>query len=183
MRALLLEVPEHFLAERRRLGQDVRDEMWEGVLHVVPQPLTPHQHLAAQLTAILLRVAEARGLVFLPETAVYRPDEMDANYRVPDLLVARPEHVTRRGVEGPAELVVEIRSPGDETYDKLPFYERMACRQVLVIDRDTLAVELFEGTRAVAAGPDGFRLAALDVTIEAQPGPALLVGGTLIRPM
>ncbi len=175
MRALLLEVPEHFLEERRRLGIDVRDEMWEGVLHVVPQPLTPHQHLNIRVAAALLPVAEARGLVLLPETAMYRPDEMDADYRVPDLVIARREHVKRRGIEGPAELVVEIRSPGDETYDKLPFYAGMGCRQVLVIDRDTLAVEMFEGTEPVAPGREGYLITALGVTVEAIDGPALRV--------
>jgi hypothetical protein len=31
------------LDERRRLGQDVRDEMWDGVLHMVPPPGGAHQ--------------------------------------------------------------------------------------------------------------------------------------------
>ena len=37
MRAVLLEVPEAMLDERRRLGHDGRDEMWDGVLHMVPR--------------------------------------------------------------------------------------------------------------------------------------------------
>ncbi len=187
MRALLLEVPEHFLEERRRLGIDVRDEMWEGVLHVVPQPLPRHQVLGADLINALRPAVDAADLVLTYETSLYRPDETDANYRVPDLMVFGREHVGGRGIEGPAELVVEIRSPGDETYDKLPFYARMGCRQVLVIDRDTLAVELFEGTEPVEPGHKGFSITALGVTIEAIDGPALRVRSgdqeTLIRPL
>ncbi len=38
MRAVLLEVPEAMLAERRRLGLDGRDEMWNSVLYMVPPP-------------------------------------------------------------------------------------------------------------------------------------------------
>lgn len=34
----MLEVPEGLLAERARLGHDRFDEMWEGVLHMVPPP-------------------------------------------------------------------------------------------------------------------------------------------------
>lgn len=33
-----MEVPEAMLAERRRLGLDRRDEMWNRVLHMVPPP-------------------------------------------------------------------------------------------------------------------------------------------------
>jgi hypothetical protein len=30
MRVLMLDAPQAMLDERRRLGQDVRDEMWDG---------------------------------------------------------------------------------------------------------------------------------------------------------
>jgi hypothetical protein len=45
MRAVLLEVPEAMLAERRRLELDGRDEVWNGVLHMVPPSGGPHQRL------------------------------------------------------------------------------------------------------------------------------------------
>jgi len=35
VRVVFLEAPEQLLAERRRLGLDGRDEMWEGELHRV----------------------------------------------------------------------------------------------------------------------------------------------------
>jgi hypothetical protein len=38
MRVVWLEAPGGLLEERRRLGLDIRDEMWDGVLHVVPPP-------------------------------------------------------------------------------------------------------------------------------------------------
>jgi hypothetical protein len=34
----MLDVPGSLLDERRRLGLDVVDEVWEGVLHMVPPP-------------------------------------------------------------------------------------------------------------------------------------------------
>jgi Uma2 family endonuclease len=76
-------IPESLLAERRKLGHDRFDEMWEA-----------------------------------------------------DVVVARPEHTSSRGVEGPAGLVVEIRSPDDETYEKFPFYEQVGVREVLVVELD-----------------------------------------------
>jgi hypothetical protein len=38
------------LERRERLGLDRKDEVWEGVLHVVPSPSGRHGDLAAQLT-------------------------------------------------------------------------------------------------------------------------------------
>jgi Uma2 family endonuclease len=39
--------------------------------------------------------------------------------------------------------VIEVRSPGDESYDKLPFFAKLGVREVLIIDRDTKRVDLF----------------------------------------
>jgi Uma2 family endonuclease len=179
----MLEVPEHLLQERRRLGHDIRDEMWEGVLHMVPQPLTRHQVLGVRLLAALLPAADARGLVSTYETSVFRPGAEWSDYRVPDLVFARRENVSERGIEGRAELVIEIRSPGDESYEKLPFYAEVGCQAVLLIDRDTLDLELFVGGEATTAG----RLESLGVEIERIEGPALIVtregSRTEIRPL
>lgn len=167
VRAVWLEVPDHFLEERHRLGHDHQDEMWEGVLHMVPQPASRHQRLAYEIGAALHPLAKAKGLIGLQEPSVFRPGRPDS-WRVPELAFARPQDVSERGVEGRAELVVEIRSPRDETYDKLGFYAEMACQEVLVVDRDTCAVELFrlEGNEYVRSTPD-VRLASMGATISA----------------
>jgi len=39
-------------------------------------------------------------------------------------------------------VVVEIRSPGDETDEKMPFYAKLGVPEVWVIDRDSKAPEL-----------------------------------------
>lgn len=135
----MLEIPEKMLDERRRHGLDVRDEMWDGVLHVVPPPGGPHQRLSTKLTVRLSLLAEALGLVPHMETGLFRdPDD----YRVPDQLYCRPEHTSDRGAEG-GELVVEVRSPGDETYDKLDFYAALGVREVLVVHPVERRVEVF----------------------------------------
>jgi hypothetical protein len=92
----MLEAPSHFLAERRRLGHDRRDEMWEGVLHLVPPPASRHQRLAHSLGTVLLPRAEAKGLIGMQEPAVYRPRE-PVGWRIPELGYARREHVSERG--------------------------------------------------------------------------------------
>lgn len=139
MQALFVEAPEAVLAERRRLGIDGRDEMWDGVLHVVPPAGTAHQGLAGALYAALRPLAVERGLRAFFETGLFRTAE---DYRVPDQLYCRADATSDRGAEA-AELVVEIRSPGDETYRKLPFYAAVGVGEVLVVHPDGPRVELF----------------------------------------
>jgi Uma2 family endonuclease len=79
---------------------------------------------------------------------------------VPDLVVFHPSVGAEEGVRGPASLVVEIRSPGDESFEKLPFFDRIGVGEVLIIDRDTKDVrrwarEAGGPLREVALGADG----------------------------
>lgn len=138
MRAVLLEVPEAMLAERRRLGLDVRDEMWNRVLHIVPPPGGLHQQVGSDLYLVLAPLAKNCGLRPYYETGLFRTKE---DYRVPDQLYCRPEQQSKRGAEG-AELVVEIRSKGDETDDKIDFYAALGVREMLIVHPQIRIVEL-----------------------------------------
>ena len=185
MRAVLLDVPAELLADRRRMGLDIRDEMWEGVLHMVPSPTTDHQGFSSDLHLALAPLARARGLRHFFETAVYDPAAApETNYRVPDQVYASPEYVSRRGIEGRAALVVELLSPHDETYDKLAFYAGVGVEEVLIIDPITRAVEVWRpviGT-GVAGPPNMARsepvagrveVRALDLALERVEGQRL----------
>lgn len=174
-----MEVPEALLEERRRKGADVWDELWEGELHMVQPPSGLHQRVGGKLFAVLLPLAEARGLVGSYETGLYRPGT-DFDYRVPDHVYAHPELATERGVDGPAEVVLELRSAGDETYDKLDFYADLGVGEVMVVHPLDLRVELFvlRGGRhlLVQADPEGrVRSAALGATFATVAGPRLSV--------
>ena len=119
------------LKERRRIsGLDRLDEVWEGVLHMVPAPSYEHARLTQQLAEILGAPAREAGL----EAAMGEfnlGDSID-DFRVPDGGLHRP------GAEGvwlhTAALVVEIISPGDETWQKLPFYAAHEVDEVLILD-------------------------------------------------
>lgn len=141
MKAVVLDVPQAWLDERHRLDLDRKDEMWEGVLHVVPPASSAHNELGAHLMAFLLPLApHLRGFF---EPGVFDPAvESMTSYRVADLGFARPEHVTTRGIEGRAALVVEILSPGDESYEKLPFYRRVGVEELLFVDPVTREFEV-----------------------------------------
>ena len=61
MRAVMLDVPESLLDERRRQGLDVFDEVWEGVLHMVPPPSGEHQRLELELGSAFLSAPPSGG--------------------------------------------------------------------------------------------------------------------------
>jgi Uma2 family endonuclease len=138
----MLEVPQELLDSRRRNGADRWDEMWDGVLHMVPTPSGDHQGLAMDLLQVLLPLAHRAGLVPRFETGLFRPGT-DMDYRIPDQTYALPEQLTARAIDGGAPFIVEIRSPDDETYDKLPFYRDIGVGELLVIDPPSRRVELF----------------------------------------
>ncbi|HET6953373.1 MAG TPA: Uma2 family endonuclease [Acidimicrobiales bacterium] len=182
MRAVMIEVPPHLLEERRRMGADRWDEMWEGELHMVPPPAERHQSLGARLIEVLGPIARARGLKVAYEIGLFLRDD---DYRMPDLAVYRPDQASERGLEAAAELVVELVSPGDESRVKLPWYASLDVREVLLIARDSLCPELYRcdsgkpvpvapaesatiGCRFEVAGPDILRVTtpagAVDIT-------------------
>jgi Uma2 family endonuclease len=119
------------LRERReKLGLDHHDEVWEGVLHMNPPPTGEHQYVLEELAEILRPLARRAGLVLLIRE--FGLGESKDNYRVPDGGL----HRTRsRGVwHDTAALVIEVVSPGDETWDKLPFYAAHDVDELLIID-------------------------------------------------
>jgi Uma2 family endonuclease len=150
MDAVIIGVPADLIAERQRLGLDIRDEVWDGEYHMVPMPKDEHQRLGIELVVLLYPLVRAAGLQMRYESNLFPPSDSGRNdYRVPDLVVFGSERRQERGVVGAASLVVEIRSPGDESFEKLPFFERLGVGEVLIIDRDSKAV------RRWVNGPEG----------------------------
>jgi Uma2 family endonuclease len=163
------------IAERARTGQDIFDEVWEGTLHVVPPPSNQHQRIGTKLARALFDAVEQAGLQLRYETGVFDPGPGPLSYRTPDLAIFDDRHGSDRGVEGHAAIVVEIRSPGDETFEKLPFYDRVGVGEVVVIDRDTLAVSRWVrcGGHLVDTGPrdDGwFELSRAGIRLRGGSG-------------
>lgn len=175
---MLLEVPEALLEERRRTGAAKLDELWEGVWHFVPTASSAHGALNSDMHLVLGPEAKRQGLrPFADGTGLYRAAD---DYRVPDQQYVRPEIVSTRGTERGADLVVELRSPNDETYEKLAWYAAMGVREILVVDVATREVELFAGIdgRPVRVAPDAdgtVRSRVLGVAFRTVPGPRLAV--------
>ncbi len=121
---------EELLARRRRAGADRLDEVWQGVRHMVPGPSFEHARISQQLALLLDAPARAGGL--LATMSEFNLGESEHDFRVPDGGLHRP------GAAGvwlsTAAVVVEILSPGDESWQKLPFYAEHEVDEVLLVD-------------------------------------------------
>jgi Uma2 family endonuclease len=174
---------EQWLRQRSAAGLDKFDEVWNGVLHVVPPPSGPHQLLSTFLAFAMHDCARSRGLLFSMETGVFDPVLGMHDYRTPDFSVYRPENASERGIDGRAELVVEVRSPRDETYEKFPFYAAQHVQEILVVHPDSRRFELYRlnGADYVVTEADAsgvVTVASLDVALETvatDDGPRLAV--------
>ena len=180
MRALMLEAPESMLDDRRRRGADRWDEVWEGVLHMVPPPFWQHQHIGSVLQFVLHPHAERAGFQLTYESGLFRPGSYNNDYRVPDLMAAPTSSITKRGVEGPAAFLTEILSPDDESYEKLPFYAEMGVGEVLILDPESRMFEFYvlRGGQMRLVQPDSTGRVyseALGVSFQGVAGPKLRV--------
>lgn len=147
---------------------------------MVPPPSSGHQFFATDLTSALSPVVKALGLRIAQELGVYRPGTGERDYRQPDIVICRPEHVSQRGIEGKAEFVVEVLSPNDESREKFGFYAACGIAEVLLVDPQTREFEhrvLREGAYLVALPDDrgAVRSPILGVTFARVDGPKLRV--------
>ncbi len=126
-----------FLDRRRALGQDRLDEVWEGEYHVVPAPHFWHGQVDSELAALLRPPAKSAGLVITSQFNLGVKDD----YRVPDGGYHRAP-VSAVWVPT-AAIVVEVVSPGDETWEKLDFYARHAVEEICIADPLTREVRWF----------------------------------------
>ena len=150
---------EAFLQERRRTGADRFDEMWQGVLHVAPAPTGAHDDLLLQVMEILGPPARRAGI--FPGAGGFNLGTAE-DYRIPDGGIRR----ARSGATyfDTAALVVEILSPNDETFAKLPFYADHAVDEVVIVDPHSRSVRWLglsgreyvdiDRSSVIALGPD-----------------------------
>ena len=83
------------------------------------------------------------------------------NYRIPDLVLLTPSRFAidrNEYFEGAPDVAVEIRTPNDESYEKLEFYAAIGLTEVWIINRDSRVPEIYVlsgGSYSLqAVGPD-----------------------------
>lgn len=129
------------------MGGDHHDEVWEGTYMMTPLPNNEHQDFVFELGLVLHEVVGKPGLGVVRTVNVSdREHGWEHNYRCPDIAVmlkgGRAKNCGTHWVGGP-DFLVEIVSPDDNTFDKLPFYSRIGVRELLVIDRDPWELSLY----------------------------------------
>jgi Uma2 family endonuclease len=121
-----------------------RHELIDGTLHVTPAPDPIHQRVSRRLQRILEDHCDERriGEVFnAPIDLILTPHDVVQ----PDLLVvADPAQVSRRGIEGPPLLVVEVLSGSTARHDRIVKAGRYAALGVphyWVVDPEAQRIE------------------------------------------
>lgn len=117
------------IERRRALGQDKRDEVWEGVYHVAPLEHSRNGALAVELAVLLNPGARQHGLRVVNPFNLGEPND----YRGPDLGLLRRDQPLALYMPT-AELVIEVLSPDDESWQKLPHYAAHDVGEVWMVD-------------------------------------------------
>ncbi len=141
MRTVILGEPppviSSLIADRQRLGHDTHDELWEGDYHMAPAANSGHGYIQGILVRVLGTAADATDLYVTVEFNLGDPQ----NFRVPDIGFHR-SLPTETWVPT-AEVVVEVRSPDDESYEKFGHYFDHGVEEVLITDLTTHEVQWY----------------------------------------
>jgi Uma2 family endonuclease len=168
MRAVIADFPKHWLEERKRSGAHRFDEFWDGVLHVPPPRTSSQQALLGDLLSYLdEQWARPRRCKAHHGVIITTPKDVANwlhNFRIADIVLLDPPRFRidkNDYMVGAPLVVVEIASPGDETYEKFPFCAGLGVPEVWVIHRDSRTPEIHllgaDGKYAAAKpGADGW---------------------------
>jgi len=134
--------------ERRRMGLDRPDEIWEGTYVIMPNPNDEHQDLVGEIDTVLRIVIQHKGLGQVRPGVNISDRLVDwrFNFRCPDVVVFLNDTAAECHDTfwyGGPDFAIEIISPNDRTRDKLEFYASVQTRELLVIDRDPWSLELY----------------------------------------
>src|SRR5262245_7519856 len=150
MTTLVLDpwVERRLRAEREKSPSAQFDEVWSGT-YILRAPLdNEHQAVTTALATVCQIVVDWAGLgavrahTYLSD----REEEWLQNYRNPDVSVVLAGNRGKNCAShwcGSTDCVAETISPNDYSREKLPFYEKLSVREVLLIDRDPWALELY----------------------------------------
>ncbi len=123
-----------------------RYELLDGELCVTPAPSPDHQRIVLGLTLSLVEHCRERGIgeVFISPVDVILTER---DVVEPDVLVAKdPCQVSKRGIEGPPALAVEVLSPTTRDSDrtvKAQRYARLRIPHYWIVDPDEQRIECF----------------------------------------
>ncbi len=137
--------------ERAAAGADRWDEVWEGTYMMAPLPNNEHQDFVGGFyDALRSVVSRDQGIVLPGANASDRVSGWEHNYHCRDVVVYSAPNKARNCDThwcGGPDFAVEISSDDDRTRDKLPFYGKVATRELLIVDRDPWQLEIWQLSR------------------------------------
>jgi Uma2 family endonuclease len=142
------DLEERLIAQRQASGGDRFDEVWEGTYVMAPLANDEHQAIQTGFGAVFQIVIgwAGTGLVRTGVNVSDRDEGWEHNYRCPDVVVfmngTSARNCDTHWVGGP-DFAVEVRSRGDRTPQKLPFYASVNVRELLVVERNPWSIELY----------------------------------------
>lgn len=135
------------------LPDDRRVELIDGVIYDMTAPLVPHQLIAGEIHRQLWDCAEEHDVKCVPMIAPVDV-QLDRDERTmvqPDVIIIFDrELVTRERIYGAPEFVLEVLSPSTRRKDqfiKLNKYCNAGCKEVWIVDPDTLKVWTYDFSR------------------------------------
>jgi Uma2 family endonuclease len=125
----------------------MRYELVDGVLEAMtPAPSSMHQLVSFQLQRTIAQSCESDYIIlYAPLDVILSPTEV----RQPDLVMvhrSRIDIITKRGIEGPPDLVVEILSPYTIKRDRLgkrKTYARYRIPEYWIVDPASASLEQY----------------------------------------
>jgi len=167
-----------FIEERLSCGGGKKDEVWEGVYRMSPDPTNSHQRIILRLcNAFDAALDQSQAIVQPGGNVSNRNKQWYKNYCCPDVIVILPGNsIQDRKTHyfGGPDFVVVVLSEGDDSVEKLPFYAKVGTREVLHVDPETKELTLFAlrdgsmqpaGTSSIAA-PNLVTSSALPVSFQ-----------------
>ena len=158
----------------------------EGDLIMWPAPDTFHQSIAGRLHGVVWQFLEKHPVgevfigpldVFLTEVNVYQPDVIFISNK-------RRSIITKRGLEGAPDLVVEVLSPGTARFDKgskRKIYARMGVSELWLVDPIPELIHVYHLSRN-AEVPVATYDAKATLKTPLLPGLRIRVGSIFKRP-
>jgi Uma2 family endonuclease len=154
--------------------EDTMAEWVDGEVRMVSPASRQHTDLASFLVAVLRPWVESHelGVLYAAPFQIRLPEPLKRG-REPDILFVRREHLgrfRRTYLDGPADLVVEITSPGtlgQDRGDKFVEYEQAGIPEYWLLDADRTQAEFYQ------LGADGRYHLALGGASGAYASPVL----------
>lgn len=141
------------LEQYEALPEDVRAEVFEGVLYELAGPSQEHQTILTELIVSLRNYIKGKGgkCAVFPAPFDVKLNDKPLTIVQPDIMVVcDKEKLDGKRCNGAPDFIIEIVSPGNAADDyirKLYYYKNYGVREYWIVDpkRKSVTVNYFEG--------------------------------------